>query len=227
MLRFVAVSVLFAVPTLGHAEDLGQLMTVCAPNVHVSTMSGIVRAESGGNPFALLDNDKVGKPRGQRVLRSFRPQTREEAIALATELVRAGHSVDMGLGQINSQNLKWLEMRIEDLFDPCKNLNGAEQVLLGFYERAARLAGEGGKALSMALSAYNTGNFKDGITNGYVAKVRGAAKSGIPALRVAPPFAGGARHVVVRASQTLGRGVLAMKPTLLEAKLASIDVEAF
>lgn len=226
-MRILALFALLLVPTFGHAE-MRALIERCAPNVHVSTMGSIVSAESGGNPVALLDNDRIGKPLSQRVLRSFRPQSMEEALLLARQLIADGHSVDIGLGQVNSRNMKVLGMTVEELLDPCKNLKASEAVLLGFYEQAARSVGGGPKALEMALSAYNTGNFRAGITNGYVSRVRKAHAKGIPALRIAPPFSGGVRIATVsRGAPTSTRGVLAHRPTLLEAKLASIDVERF
>lgn len=224
----VAVVALLIVPTFGLASEMRGILERCSPNVHVTTMGSIVSAESSGNPVALLDNDRIGKPRSERVLRSFRPQSTEEAMALANQLIADGHSVDIGLGQVNSLNMKILDVTVADLLDPCKNLKAAETVLLGFYERAAKLVGSGPKALEMALSGYNTGNFRDGIANGYVRRVLKASAAGIPPLRIAPPFAGGVRVAKVGHGVATGsRGVLTQRPTLLAAKLASIDVERF
>lgn len=215
------------VPTLGRAEEsTAALFERCAPNVHATTMGAIVSAESGGNPLAVLDNDLIGKPRSQRVLRSYRPQTVEEATVLVRQLVDAGHSVDVGLGQVNSRNVKWLGISVEDLLDPCKNLRASQMVVTDFYAQAARVAGAGSRALVYALSAYNTGNFRDGIANGYVSRVLSHGARGLPEIKIAPPFGQNVRVKSV-VSNSGGHGLLTRRPTLLEAKLASIDVERF
>ena len=69
------------------------LMEQCAPQIASVTMAAIVQQESGGNPLALHDNTS-GK--------SYRPATIAEAARLARELIAQGHSVDIGLPQINS-----------------------------------------------------------------------------------------------------------------------------
>jgi type IV secretion system protein VirB1 len=86
-------------------------------------------------------------------------------------LMDAGLSIDMGLGQINSRNLSWLGLTLESVFDPCRNLQAMQAVLLKGYEKAAKTHGPGQQALVAALSAYNTGHPERGVRNGYVASV--------------------------------------------------------
>jgi type IV secretion system protein VirB1 len=86
-------------------------------------------------------------------------------------LIDAGLSIDMGLGQINSRNLSWLGLTLESVFDPCRNLQAMQAVLLSGYEKAAKTHGPGQQALVAALSAYNTGHPERGVRNGYVASV--------------------------------------------------------
>lgn len=213
------------------AAELSNLLSKCAPNVHPVTMGAVVRHESGGNPFAILDNGDWNLPRSERVLRSLRPQSLAEAVALAKELIAAGHVVDMGLGQINNRNLKRLGLTVEQIFDPCTNLQAAQTILSNNYANAVKRYGPGDQALQAALSAYNTGNFTDGFTNGYVRKVLQASSLNVPELRVLPAsfersrlaiLADGGSRTKPPRPQPVSR-----KSQLLEAKLATIEVETF
>jgi hypothetical protein len=77
----------------------------------------------------------------------------------------------MGLMQINSRNLGALNITVADAFDPCRNLWAGARILTSNYLQAAKTEGLGGKALLEAISAYNTGNFRAGFSNGYVRRV--------------------------------------------------------
>lgn len=137
----------------------------CAPSVAPEIMEKLVRAESGFNRFAIGVNGAEH--------RSYHPGSEEEAVRIARELIDKGHSIDMGLGQINSANLDWLDLTMETVFDSCTNLSASERVLRDGYDRA-RAQGSGPEtALHQALSAYNTGTFTRGFSNGYVARVMG------------------------------------------------------
>ena len=80
-------------------------------------------------------------------------------------------NIDMGLGQINSENLTRLGMTVDEVFDVCKNLSAAALILEDNFTRASAKEGAPQEALKKALSAYNTGDFARGIKNGYVQKV--------------------------------------------------------
>jgi len=213
------------------AADLSDLLAKCAPNVHPVTMGAVVRHESGGNPYAILDNGNWGVPRGERVLRSFRPQSLAEAVSVAKELIAAGHVVDMGLGQVNNRNLKGLGLTVEQIFDPCTNLQASQTILTNNYSSAAKRYGEGDQALYAALSAYNTGNFTAGFSNGYVRKVLQASSLNVPELRVLPASFERSRLAVLADGESRGRALrprpVSRKSQLLEAKLATIEVETF
>jgi len=56
----------------------------------------------------------------------------------------------------------------------CANLRAGNTILTQAYGRAVGRYGEGQEALKAALSAYNTGKFATGFTNGYVARYYGA-----------------------------------------------------
>lgn len=154
-----------------------ELFAACAPNVAPYTLQEIIRVESSFNPIAV--NVNVRKVNGKRV-RFNSPigkiRTKEQAIYVSKAAIQAGHSVDMGYMQINSTNLKSLGYTVDEMFnDPCKNIKAGAKVLTAFYSRAVKQYPNEQAALRAALSAYNTGNFKNGFTNGYVARF---AKSG-------------------------------------------------
>jgi hypothetical protein len=109
-----------------------------------------------------------------------------EAVVTAKWLIAHGYNIDMGLGQINSINLAKLTLSVEDVFDPCKNLAAAAVLLRSNYQSASRKVPGGQAALHAALSAYNTGSFSRGFTNGYVQKViRNASADAVKPISVA------------------------------------------
>lgn len=141
----------------------------CAPTVHEATLAAVVQVESSYDPLAIGINHRSQSP----VFR--KPKTKPEAVATADWLIEQGYNIDMGLGQINSANLDWLGMTVEQVFDPCQNLTAAGRILTENYTRALRKYSDQQQALQAALSAYNTGNFVGGFGNGYVQKVKVAA----------------------------------------------------
>ena len=147
-------------------------LLACALNVHPITLNKIVSVESGGNPLALNVNRLAGA--------QPRPASVAEAVRLAESYIARGHSVDLGLAQINSRNLPRLGLTIEQVLDPCTNIAASGRILTANYADAARRWGEGQTALRAALSAYNTGSFSAGFRNGYVAKYYGPGA--VPAL---------------------------------------------
>lgn len=154
-----------------------QLAAACAPSVAPETLAAVARVESGFDPEAI----NLNGPGGGRQ----RVSTREEAIALATELVVVRRrSVDLGLMQINSANLAGLRMTIADAFDPCRNLAAAARLLAGGYAAASRSDADPQHALRGALSRYNTGHPERGFANGYVRRVETSAEQVVPAIRL-------------------------------------------
>lgn len=152
-----------------------QLAARCAPHVAVETLAAVARTESGFDALILHDNTTV---------RSYHPATSGDAIALAVELVTvARHSVDLGLMQINGANLPRLGLTLADVFNPCRNLAAADQVLVASYAAPAP-GGDTQPAVQQALSRYNTGDPTHGLANGYVSRVQASAELVVPALRV-------------------------------------------
>lgn len=154
-----------------------ELIAMCAPDVAPQTVQEIIRVESSGRELAMNINKLPGQSTAPRAPIASSPQ---EAAEIALRFIQAGHSVDMGLMQVNSNNLDYLGISLEDidvLFTPCANIQAGATILMESYERAAREFGEGQTALQAALSAYNTGNFKSGFSNGYVARYLNAPSS--------------------------------------------------
>lgn len=151
----------------------------CAPSVAPATIAAIVQTESQGFEWAINVNGL-----GRKIV----PTTREHATETARHYVALGYSVDLGLGQINSRNMKRLGLGWDNVFDPCTNIAAAGAVLSGNYH-SVRAGLHPQRALRIALSMYNTGSRSRGFANGYVGKVVGNAG-----------VADGIRPVVIRAA---------------------------
>jgi type IV secretion system protein VirB1 len=162
------------------ASNFALLSSTCAPNIHLRTVSAIVRQESAANPFAININ-------GARKL-TRQPANAAEAVRLARQLLDQGYNIDVGLGQINSANFIALGYSLDDLFEPCLNLKATARILSDCYRRGVSALGEGQTALYAALSCYNTGSLRNGISNGYVRKVVSQVTLQVPELL---PVAGG------------------------------------
>lgn len=149
--------------------NLALIISLCAPAIHPTTANALIQHESGGKPFAIGING--------RAKLSAQSATEAQAIATAKALIAQGYSVDLGYAQINSRNLGPLGIKVDDIFKPCVNLQAMQTILRANYIQAAKQLGEGQAALQAALSAYNTGNTRKGLSNGYVHKLyRVAAK---------------------------------------------------
>jgi len=135
----------------------------CAPGVAPESLLSVARTESQFDPLAIHDNTSGV---------SFNPAAAAIAITIAKVLIERGHSVDLGLMQINSANLARLGLSIPDAFDACRSMRAGAQVLREDYRAALR----------DALSRYNTGDPDRGISNGYVARVEASARIVVPAI---------------------------------------------
>lgn len=156
--------------------DLNMIQSY-APEVAPQTIQAIMQVESGGNPLAVHVN-------GLKLSR--KPANITEAIQIAKIAIRAGFSVDLGLMQINSRNLPKLGYTVEQMFDSGLNIKAGATILLASYQKASQRFGNGQVALQAALSAYNTGNFKGGFRNGYVAKYYGQKRNDAAIIRQNP-----------------------------------------
>ncbi|HYH36780.1 MAG TPA: lytic transglycosylase domain-containing protein [Azospirillum sp.] len=190
-----------------------QLAAHCGPVVHVETLAAVARTESGFNVLAIGDNTAGA---------AYAPATPAEAIATANALLARGHSLDLGLMQINSATLGRLGMTVADAFDPCRSIAGGARVLSDGYRPAP--GEDAQRALARALSRYNTGSPVRGLANGYVTKVQASAAQVVPAIRVEgwrEPAAGGVHGAIPPAADSAalppswdvyGRARLARRP---------------
>ena len=166
------------------ASAILALASQCAPSVAPETVLAVIQTESSGHQFALNVN-------GGR--QPARQSNAAGAAATARRFVAAGYSVDLGLGQINSRNMRWLGLTWETVFDPCTNVAALARVLKTNYN-SVKVGRDPQTALQIALSMYNTGSQTRGFRNGYVAKVIGNAgvantatlyRDAIPAVAIA------------------------------------------
>ena len=132
---------------------LDHYFEVCAAGIGRSTIAAIVRVESSANPWAINDNTSG---------LSRQPRSYAEAVNMANSLIAKGHSIDMGLGQVNSRNLNLIRLSVDEVFEPCRNLTAASFILKACYTPAKTKFGDGQKALIHALSCYNTGSLYAG-----------------------------------------------------------------
>lgn len=138
------------------------LFSMCAPDVAPETVRAVIQVESGGNPLALNVNGPVKLPR--------EPVDAADAELLSRAAIEAGYSVDVGLMQVNSENFERLGVTLEEMFEPCANIQAGTAILTEAYLAAVEVHGPGQKALRAALSMYNTGDLQQGFHNGYVAR---------------------------------------------------------
>jgi type IV secretion system protein VirB1 len=119
------------------------LLATCAPGAPPNYLTGIAKTESGFQPFAIHDNtDK----------QTVYPETHGQAVSIAKERLRLGHSIDVGLLQVNASNWEWLGLTAETALNPCPNIAA-------------------GSAAFQAFSRYNTGSDQRGWARGYVQRV--------------------------------------------------------
>ncbi len=70
-----------------------------------------------------------------------------------------GANLDLGLTQVNSDNLARLGVRLGEIFDPCVNVWAGMRILQDDFERASRAYPTPRDALFHAFEAYNGGTF--------------------------------------------------------------------
>ena len=144
----------------------------CAPRVAKETLLSVAYHESRLDTLAIGDNTT-----GRR----FHPRSRLKAVETAEALIARGHSIDMGIGQINSRTAPRLGLSVSGAFDACRNMAAAGDLMERSYRQVAG-AGPSQRSLAAMLSIYNTGNSWRGFGNGYVGRVYRAAAAIVPQL---------------------------------------------
>lgn len=134
--------------------DVLALAQTCAPNVHPATMAAVIRVESGFNPFA------IGVV-GGRLERQ--PVSKEEAVATALALEKAGYNFSLGAAQVNRHNLARFSLDYAKAFDACENIRAGGGILKECYDRARPAYKDEQQALQAAFSCYYSGNFSTGF----------------------------------------------------------------
>ena len=143
----------------------------CAPAVAPQTLLSVAHTESRLSEFAIGDNNTH---------QAYQPATLAEAVIIASRLIAAGHSVDLGLAQINSTagHLQRRGLPIAAAFEPCTAFRVGGEVLAECYSRTS---GPDEQArLKAAASCYNGDR-----TGAYAARVWKAAALVVPAIAVA------------------------------------------
>lgn len=170
-IAFSALTSLTAMASPLTEGEFRHLATSCAPGIQLATLRSVAAVESNFEPWAVRDNNAH---------QVNRPVSLSAAEAFAQDRIRRGHSVDLGLMQINSRNLAPLRMDLRAAFDPCRSLQAAGQILFAAYT-ADTAAAERQAATLIALSRYNTGQSLAGIVNGYVDRISAAQTERPPA----------------------------------------------
>lgn len=211
-------------PGAARGEDLSELMARCIPEVHPKTMAAIVRVESTAQKYVISDDGPGNLPYSERksMIRSFSPGSLDEAVGIAKDLISRGHWVGLGLTQLASRHLPGRGLSVEQALDPCTNLREGGRVLVDSYASALRKYPDPQTALYAAISAYNTGNFSAGFSNGYVHKVVRAAGYEVPEIR-----SGVGKVASTRPSGASPRGRPTASRTPLEARFARLEAENF
>ncbi len=150
------------------------LLTQCAPLIAPVTLAAVVQHESAGQPYAIHDNTTG---------RTLIFKTARAASAEASARIAQGHSLDLGLAQINSRNLPSLGVSVPQMFDPCENLRAAQSILLRAWRTAAG-------SLPSALSVYNTGRLNSPVGARYAQAVYAQARAAVPVAPTVPAIAG-------------------------------------
>jgi len=176
-------AVLLSLVAYGHAQNVGiaALGRQCVPDAPLSTLSSIVRVESGGNQYAMqIDFSKTllkrwHLPAGTLQLKR-QPANAHEALAWLRYFEAHGIYVDLGLMQVSTAQTRRRGVDPESLLNPCTNLRTGWQILEEAYRIEVNTYGPGQTALQHALSRYNTGDTDRGFDNGYVRRVLAAIR---------------------------------------------------
>jgi type IV secretion system protein VirB1 len=133
-------------------NNTAQVVQQCSGPVAPGLMALIVAHESGGHPWAINVN---GLSNGSMTF-----PNKPLAVATATHYIRLGYKVDMGLAQVDSENLGRLGLSISQAFSPCTNVKAGAAIFSGAWKGAQAHGFSGGNRLMAALSAYNSGNYR-------------------------------------------------------------------
>lgn len=170
------------------AVALAYLLASCkASYVAVGTQASIIKVESSNSRGIPESNAIHDNTTGA----SYWPATREQASVLAKSLLRAGHSLDVGIGQLNNSNFAGIGVGVDDVLDPCINVRVTGELLERDWLEAFSAVGYNRarerQAIFMTASLYNKNslfgapayvrNVVDASQTGYVRTVVAAYRS--------------------------------------------------
>jgi type IV secretion system protein VirB1 len=146
-----------------------------APTVAPDTILAFAKYESGLDALAVHDNTT-----GQ----SHHPDSKRDAVALADRLVSQGHSIDIGLMQVNAANVL-PDVSLSQAFDRNRSVRIGAHLLSDAYVRCggrrALTMLQQERALRCAAARYNRGS--DGPPGqAYAARVWRVAQTLIPSI---------------------------------------------
>ncbi|WP_416799142.1 lytic transglycosylase domain-containing protein [Ciceribacter azotifigens] len=118
----------------------------CAPTVAADTLAGVVSLESGFDPFAIRITDPAPLSR--------KPSSNSEAIEIATSLAAERQDIQLGLGGISTEQLRKLNLRISEAFDPCRNIQATATLLDEYYRLAVKAGADSDQADQLMLQSY-------------------------------------------------------------------------
>jgi type IV secretion system protein VirB1 len=190
MKTFFVMTLLLLPPTaLGQNADITRLQSTCLPTAPLSTLRAVIQVESRGNPNAMQIDFPKGLLKRWRLaegtLRLKRqPTNQREALDWLAYFQSYDIFVDLGLMQVSTAEAKRRGISPESLLEPCTNLRIGWQTLEDAYQIEKKTYGPGQEALQHAISRYNTGDPRQGIANGYLARVFAAVRR----LQAEPPM---------------------------------------
>lgn len=124
----------------------------CAPSIHPSLLTPIIKTESSFNPWAI---GVVGKALPNQ------PKSKVEALTVIKGLVKEGANFSVGLGQINKQHFDVNNPEV--VLEPCTNLRMAAAIIESCYAASSRPNVSVQQALLKTISCYYSGNPKRGF----------------------------------------------------------------
>jgi len=149
------------------------LVPVCARRVHPDTIEALIRQESAYHPYALsinrpaTDASRQGYPDSLYQL-ARQPRSLREAVAWTIWLQSHGHTVSIGLMQVNTETAAALGIKDPTaLFNPCLNVAAGAAILKSAYAGQPRNL----QGLARAFAIYNSGSVAVGTRNGYASGV--------------------------------------------------------
>lgn len=150
-----------------------QIAASCAPSVSPDTWLSIIHNESKFDTWAIGDNT---------ARQSYHPISLPDAVALASKLAATGHSIDIGVAQLNvaAGHLQRRGLPISAAFDPCTAFRVGSGVLAECWARAT--GADVQARLMAAIGCYNAGHPLPGTA--YVQRVQASASRIVPAIRL-------------------------------------------